>query len=95
MLNTMDTVTTYIGLTSRKATEINSLHANLNSEGIPVQFVLIKNVVLPSILYILVHSCLERVTGNHRIPYYAILVDVIVYYCFVVGNNLVVLGEKN
>ena len=95
MLNTMDTVTTYIGLTSRKATEINSLHENLNSEGIPVQFVLIKNVVLPSILYILVHSCLERVTGNHRIPYYAILVAVIVYYCFVVGNNLVVLGEKN
>jgi len=95
MLNIMDTVTTYIGLTSRKATEINPLHENLNSEGISVQFVLIKNVVLPSILYVLSHTCLERVTGHHRVPYYAILVAVIVYYCFVVGNNLIVLGGKN
>jgi len=92
-LNIMDTVTTYIGLASRKATEINSLHENLNSEGISVQFILIKNVVLPSILYALSHTCLERVTGNYRIPYYAILVVVIVCYCFVVGNNLIVLGH--
>ena len=92
MLNTVDTVTTYIGLTSRKATEINPLHENLNSEGIPMQFVLIKNVVLPSILYILIHTCLKRVKGNHKIPYYTILLAIIIYYCFVVGNNLMVLG---
>jgi len=91
-LNIMDTVTTYIGLTSSKATEINPFHENLNSEGISIQFILIKNVVLPSMLYFLSHTCLERITGHYRIPYYAILVAVIVYYCFVVGNNLIVLG---
>ena len=95
MLNVTDTITTYMGLTSLKATEVNPLHENLNSEGISVQFVLIKNVVLPSILCVLSLTCLERVEGRYRIPYYAILVAVIVYYCFVVGNNLIVLGGKN
>jgi hypothetical protein len=95
MLNILDTVTTYVGLTSRKATEINPLQQNLNSEGISVQFVLIKNVVLPLILCVLSHTCLKRVTGHYRIPYYTILVAVIVYYCFVVGNNFIVLGGKN
>lgn len=89
----MDTVTTYVGLTSRKATEVNPLHKNLNLEGISVEFVLIKNVVLPSLLYVLSVTCLERVTGRYRIPYYTILVALIVYYCFVVGNNLIVLGR--
>lgn len=95
MLNITDVVTTYTGLTNRKATEINPLHENLNSEGISVQFVLIKNLALPLIFYVLCHTCLERVTGKHRIPYYAVLVAVIVYYCFVVGNNLMVLGGNN
>ena len=95
MLNLMDTVTTYVGLTSRKATEINPFHENLNSEGISVQFVLIKNVALPIILCVLTHTCLQKVKGHYRFPYYAILIAVIVYYCFVVGNNLIVLGGKN
>jgi len=94
VLNIMDTVTTYMGLTSRNATEINPLHENLNSEGISAQFILIKNVVLPSMLCVLIHTCLERVKGHYRFPYYAILIAVIVYYCFVVGNNLIVLGGK-
>lgn len=88
----MDTATTHIGLSSRKATEINPLHENLNSEGISVQFVLIKNVAFPSILFVLCHTCLKRVNGHYRIPYYVILASVIVYYCFVVGNNLAVLS---
>jgi len=88
----MDTAMTYIGLASRKATEINPFHENLNLEGISVQFVLVKNVVLPLLLLALSHTCLKRVHGHYRIPYYAILVVIVVYYCFVVGNNLMVLG---
>lgn len=95
MLIILDTVTTYVGLTSRKATEINPLHENLNSEGMSVQFILIKNVFLPSMLCVLSYICLERVKGYYRFPYYALLVFVIVYYCFVVGNNLAVLGGKS
>jgi len=94
MLNLMDTITTYVGLTSRKAVEINPFQENLNAEGISVQFVLIKNVVLPFILFVLSYFCLERVRGNYRVPYYVILVAVIGYYCFVVGNNFLVLGGK-
>jgi len=95
ILNILDAVTTYVGLTSRKATEINPLHQNLNTEGISGQFVLIKNIVLPSMLYILSYACLERVRGKYRIPYYAILIGVIICYCFVVGNNLIVLMGNN
>lgn len=91
MLNTMDTVTTYIGLANGKATEINPFHESLNTKGIGMQFVLTKNVVVPLIFCVLLYVCLKIVTGHYRIPYYTILIGLTIFYLAVVINNLKVI----
>jgi len=88
MLNIMDTVTTYIGLTNGKATEVNPFHKSLNTKGIRTQFVLVKNVVVPLIFCVFFYACLKVVTGYYRTPYYAILIGLIIYYLAVVINNV-------
>ena len=93
VLNSLDTVTTFIGLATGKATEINPFHKSLNSKGINLQFVLIKNIVVPLIFCILLYSCLKIITGQYRIPYYTILIGLIVFYLAVVINNLKVMNK--
>ena len=92
-LNILDTATTVVGLANGKATEINPFHKSLNSKGISLQFVLIKNVVVPLIFCVLLYSCLKVVTGQHRIPYYTILIGLIIFYLAVVMNNLKVINK--
>ena len=91
VLNILDTVTTFTGLTSGKAIEMNPFHKSLNVKGMDAQFVLMKNVVVPLIFCTLLHVCLKVVTGHYRLPYYAILVGLTVFYLAVVFNNLVVI----
>ena len=91
VLNGLDTVTTFIGLTNGKATEINPFHKSLNTEGIQTQFVLIKNLVVPLIFCVFLHACLKVVTGHYRIPYYTILMGLTIFYLAVVINNLKVI----
>ena len=92
VLNSLDTVTTFIGLANGKATEINPFHKSLNSKGMRLQFVLIKNVV-PLIFCVLLYACLKFVTGQYRIPYYTILIGLIIFYLTVIVNNLRVINK--
>jgi len=93
VLNILDTATTFVGLANGKATEINPFHKTLNSKGISPQFVLIKNVVVPLIFCVLLYACLKVVTGQYRIPYYTILIGLIIFYLAVVMNNLKVINK--
>jgi len=93
VLNVFDTVTTVVGLANGKATEINPFHKSLNSKGISLQFVLIKNVVVPLIFCVLLYACLKVVTGQYRIPYYTTLMGLIIFYLAVVMNNLKVINK--
>ena len=91
VLNGLDTVTTFIGLTNGKAIEINPFHKSLNMKGIGTQFVLIKNVIVPLIFCIFLYACLKVVTGHYRIPYYTLLMGLTIFYLAVVINNLKVI----
>jgi len=91
VLNSLDTVTTFVGLTNGKATEINPFHTSLNMKGIDMQFVLIKNVVVPLIFCVFLYACLKVVTGHYKIPYYTILIGLTIFYLAVVINNLKVI----
>lgn len=93
VLNSLDTVTTLIGLANGKAIEINPFHKSLNVKGTPLQFVLIKNVVVPLIFCASLYACLKVVTGQYRIPYYTILVGLITFYLVVIINNLKVIDK--
>jgi len=93
VLNSLDTVTTFIGLANGKATEINPFHKSLNSKGIRLQFVLIKNAVVPLIFCVLLYACFKFVTGQYRIPYYTIFIGLIIFYLTVVISNLKVIDK--
>lgn len=93
LLNSFDTVTTFMGLTSGKAVEINPIHESLNISGISFEFILMKNLVVPLVFCVSLYACLRVVTGRYRIPYYAILIGLIIYYLIVVINNLKVINE--
>ncbi|MCZ2809240.1 MAG: DUF5658 family protein [Candidatus Bathyarchaeota archaeon] len=90
-LNGLDTVTTFIGLSSGTATEMNPFHQSLTMKGIDLQFVLIKNVVVPLIFCVFLFACLKVVTGHYRIPYYTTLIGLSIFYLVVVINNLKVI----
>ena len=92
VLNSLDTVTTFIGLANGKATETNPFQKSLNLKGIRLQFVLIKNVV-PLIFCVLLYACLKVITGQYRIPYYTILIGLITFYLAVIINNLKVINK--
>lgn len=93
VLNSLDTVTTLIGLANGKAIEINPFHKSLDFKGTRLQFVLIKNVVVPLIFCASLYACLKVVTGQYRIPYYTILVGLITFYLVVIINNLKVINK--
>ena len=93
VLNCLDTIITFIGLTNGKATEINPFHKSLNVKGTPLQFVLIKNIVVPLIFCASLYACLKVFTGQHRTPYYTILVGLITFYLAVIINNLKVINK--
>ena len=93
VLNSLDTVTTFIGLANGKATEINPFNKSLNSKGMRLQFVLIKNIVVPLIFCASLYACPKVVTGQYRIPYYTILVGLITFYLAVIINNLKVINK--
>ena len=92
VLNSLDTVTTFIGLANGKATETNPFHKSLNLKGIRLQFVLIK-IVVPLIFCVLLYACLKVITGQYRIPYYTILIGLITFYLAVIINNLKVINK--
>lgn len=93
VLNILDTITTFEGLTSGKAIEMNPFHTSLNVKGMDAQFVLMKNVIVPLIFCNLLIAYLKVVTGHYRIPYYAILMGLTVFYLAVVLNNLLVINK--
>ena len=93
VLNSLDTVTTLIGLANGKATETNPFHKSLNSKGTRLQFVLIKNIVVPLIFCASLYACLKVITGQYRIPYYTILIGLITFYLAVIINNLKVINK--